>query len=104
MRRVDLQDDEGATLVLVLVFLAVFGVLISLVLGQTDTSLKRTLVTRENEIKVYAADAGIEAGLVNLRNDDTACATSGTLLSTTVSGKAVTVTCPAVCSAPGATP
>ena len=93
MRRVDLHDDEGATLVLVLVFLAVFGVLISLVLGQTDTSLKRTLVTRENEIKVYAADAGIEAGLVNLRNDDTACATSGTLLSTTVSGKAVTVTC-----------
>lgn len=88
--------DDGATLVLVLAFLAIFGLLISALLSQTDTSLKRTLTTRQLDQKVYAADAGIDAGIVALRNDPTLCSgpgRTGTLPSPSVNGHATTVSC-----------
>ena len=84
------RDDEGASLVIVLAFVALFGVLLSVLLNQTSASFKRTVVTRAYVAKVYAADAGADAGIQALRNDDLACptvsATASPLLSLSLNG------------------
>ena len=96
MQRRIRATDDGATLVLVLVFVGVFGVLLAAVLNETSGGLKRTIVTRSFNEKVYAADAGIDAAIQTARLSDTLCpvtGSTGTLAPLTVNGKSVTVTC-----------
>lgn len=90
------HSDEGATLVLVLLFITVFGVLLAAVLSETSGGLERTLVTRSYDEKVYAADGGIDAAIQTLRVNDTLCPTTGSTGSLgplNINGKQVSVTC-----------
>src|SRR4051812_8284605 len=90
------RGDQGASLVIVLAFLAVFGVLVVLLLGQTTTSFGRTLVSRTYNEKSFAADAGVDAAITRLRADDTLCpkaGATGALTPLSVNSKTVTVTC-----------
>lgn len=93
------RGDDGATLVIVLAIVAVFGLLISAVLGQTTTNLGATLVTRAQDEKVFGADSGIDAGIQKLRGDDTLCprpmavGTEQQILSLPSNGKTVAVSC-----------
>jgi hypothetical protein len=98
-RRLSAADDSGATLIIVLAFLAVFGLLIGVMLSATNTNMKRTLVTRSFDQKVYAADGGIDAAIVALRTNSTLCPTSGstaTLPDMTINQHVVSVTCKTV--------
>ena len=91
------SDESGSILVLVLVFLALFGILVGALLAQSDTNLKTTSVIKTQDAKVYAADAGIEYGIQTLRADPTYCvdAAAGTtnLPDLLVNGVTVKVTC-----------
>lgn len=76
------SSDEGAILVLVLLFLLVIGGTISVVVTQATTSLSNTNVVRNNAVKVYTADAGVEAGIQLLRQDPTLCPNSAAMQQT----------------------
>ncbi|MEJ7583295.1 MAG: hypothetical protein WKF43_04240 [Acidimicrobiales bacterium] len=77
LARVGVQD-QGATLLLVLVFLTVFGVLIGAVLGAVDANLKTTSVVRNRAALTYAADAAIEEAVKRVAIDPTLCPDDGT--------------------------
>lgn len=90
------RDDGGATLVLVLIFIGVFGLVGAALLGQTTSNFGRSIVTKAYQEKVYAADAGVDATITDLRADDTLCPKTGstaTLPTMTVNGKSVVRTC-----------
>ena len=91
------REEDGAVLVLVLVFLGAFGLLAAALLAQGDVNFRSTSALKVHESKVYAADAGIEHGVNTLKAETQWCPdpTYGTmnLPSTTVNGITVDVTC-----------
>jgi hypothetical protein len=97
VRRRGAATETGQALIAVLIFLALFGLLISFVLTSAQVNLKGTQVVRAKDNKIYAADAGIEHGIQRLRLDPTKCASkaAGTtsLGTVTVNGRTVDVNC-----------
>lgn len=100
------HGEQGATLVLVLAFVTVLGLLGTVLLDQSTAGLGRSSVARDYQEKVYAADAGVDAAIQQLRNDDTLCPGTGLtppvpelpspLPAQTINGKTVGTTCSAV--------
>jgi hypothetical protein len=73
MKRTDARSDEGAILLLVLGFLAFFGIVAVALLAQSGSSLKSGNAVQTFGKKVYSADSGIDFGIEALRTDATLC-------------------------------
>jgi hypothetical protein len=96
------HGEQGATLVLALAFLMLFGLIIAVLLTQEQASLRTTPVVDSHTKNLYASDGGIEYGIQRLRNDGSS---SNSLCphtdldnvypvgSVNVNGQDVTVTC-----------
>ena len=92
------RDDSGAVLVLALLVLLVFSLVLGALFTNSSTGQKNTPVVRKHLSKVYAADAGIDAGISRLRKESQYCATAAnptadTSLPTLADGRDVTVRC-----------
>lgn len=90
------QQDDGASLVIVLVFIAVFGLIAAALLTEAGASLAYTKSVTDHEKKVYAADAGVSLGIQQLQQHNTLCPTTGsseTVQTFQVNGLDVEVTC-----------
>ena len=66
-RRLTRGDDTGASLVLVLVVVTVFGLGLSALLSLADTSVRTTVGTREQAATTYNADGALQAAINNIR-------------------------------------
>jgi len=64
------RDQNGAALTLVLVLLVVGGLILAPLLGLMSTGLMAGRVYENNMHSLYAADAGIEDGLWQIRNEE----------------------------------
>jgi hypothetical protein len=90
------QNQDGATLVLVLMFISVFGLIIAALLTEAGASVKYTTTVTNHEEKVYAADAGVQLGIQQLQQHNQICPVTGsnqTIQTTTVNGMPISVTC-----------
>jgi len=67
-RRLTRRDDIGASLVLVLIVVTVFGLSLSALLSLTDTSVRTTVGMREQAAATYNADGALQAAINNIRN------------------------------------
>lgn len=75
-------DDEGAILILALLFITVIGLLVMAILTTTTTVSRGAGVKRDINAKASAADAGLQYGLQQVRTRSNVCpsdATSGLL-------------------------
>ena len=101
MRPRRLRGEGGASLVLALAFLTLFGVSSVALLSLTGVSSRNSKIQRDQVNQLYAADGGIETGIETLRTDEAdgtvnTCKTIGeteSLPATTINGKPVTVQC-----------
>jgi hypothetical protein len=97
MHRTQRRDEQGATLVIVLIFITVFGLILAGLLTQGDASLQYTNAVSAHEAKVYAADAGVSAVMQQLRQSNQLCPAPGMagppIPNLTVNGRTVSVTC-----------
>ncbi|HEY3261175.1 MAG TPA: hypothetical protein VGJ95_13060 [Pseudonocardiaceae bacterium] len=66
--RAALSDDRGASLVLVLVVVTVLSIGLAALLTLADTSLRTTVVMRDQAADVYNADGAMQAAINNIRN------------------------------------
>lgn len=93
-------NDNGAVLVIVLVFVAVVALVMGAILEQTRVSIGNTVVVRNQQALTFAADSGIEAAINRLRRDPTLCpaatGTPTTLPPLTSNGREVVMTCETV--------
>lgn len=99
----DRRDDEGAVLVIVLLFLGVIGLLAVAITDQVRASVGNTLIVRGQQKLVAAADGGIRHAVQAVRADSTACLSAGaTSLPSppAIDGKTVTLTCQEVAGSP----
>lgn len=71
LRRV--QGDDGATLVLALIVLMVFGLILGALFGNAGANSRSTPFVRAHLNNVYAADAGVDTGIERLRTDSSYC-------------------------------
>ena len=81
---------------LVLLFMLVFGLVLGALISNATANLRNTTVVRNQESKVYAADAGIDWGLQTVRNTNTACPSPGApvaLGNPSFNGQTTAVTC-----------
>lgn len=95
MRRRSHQED-GASLVIVLIVMSVFGLILSGLLTETSASTRYTTTVNNYEKKLYAADAGVAAGIQQLQAHFNLCPTSGssaTLQTINVNGYDASVKC-----------
>jgi Tfp pilus assembly protein PilX len=78
MRRVSASwhDDEGAILIFVLIVLLVIGLITGALFGSAGANQRNTPLVRAHLSNVYAADAGIDAGLQRIRRSTNYCATA----------------------------
>lgn len=90
------RGEEGSALILALVFLSLFGLLISVLLSFAETSFRTTLAVRSQGGAVYAADGVVEAAINAIRYDGNsgrygyACPTPSL---PAINGQQATVTC-----------
>lgn len=84
------RDEDGAVLVMALVFLTVAGLLVSALLSFSDTNFRTTIAVRDQRNVVYAADGAVDAAINAFRFNGT-CPVSHP----TVNGVAMGVTCTA---------
>jgi Tfp pilus assembly protein PilX len=80
------QSEEGASLVIVLVFTTLFALVVSGLLTESTVSVKYTTTVASHEAKVYAADAGVSVGIQQVRLHNEVCwgpGVTGTLSVTT---------------------
>jgi hypothetical protein len=90
------KNEHGASLVIVLVFIAVFGLIAAGLLTEAGASVAYTKVVTDHEKKVYAADAGVALGIQRLQQRNTLCPTTGssaTIETIQVNGIDTQVTC-----------
>jgi hypothetical protein len=90
------KQDDGASLIIVLVFIAVFGLIVAALLTEGGASMAYTKVVTDHEAKVYAADAGVSFGIQQLQQHNTLCPTTGpidTIQTIKVNGLDVDVSC-----------
>src|SRR5688500_6600827 len=67
------EGETGASLVIVLAFISIFGLIIGGLLTESSVSLRFTSTVHTNEAKVYAADAGVSLGIQQLRQNGDIC-------------------------------
>jgi Tfp pilus assembly protein PilX len=90
------KQEDGASLVIVLVFIAVFGLIVAALLTEAGASVAYTKTVTDHEAKVYAADAGVSLGIQQMQQHNTLCPTTGsskTIQVIQVNGLDVEVTC-----------
>src|SRR5262245_1752183 len=98
MRSPDIRNEDGGTLAIVLVFITVFGLIISGLLTEAGASVRYTGTVNAHESKVYAADAGVSFGIQQLRQNNELCPGAGEGVpvpfpSITVNSRTVSVSC-----------
>jgi Tfp pilus assembly protein PilX len=93
------QSEDGASLVVVLMFISVFGLILSGLLTEAGASVRYTNTVSDHEKMVYASDAGISLGIQQLRQNNELCATpvggGPAVPDTVVNGRTVSTTCTA---------
>lgn len=68
------EDDEtGASLVIVLVFITVFGLILSGLLTEAGASVRFTGTVNNYEAGIYTADAGVALGIQQIRLNNDMC-------------------------------
>src|SRR2546423_1814620 len=77
MRSRKLRNQDGASLVIVLVFISIFGLIITGLLTEAGASVKYTDTVSNHEKKVYAADAGAQLGIQQLQQNTEICPITG---------------------------
>lgn len=91
------RDEAGASLVIVLVLISVFGLILSALLTEASASIQYTKTVDKRESKVYAADAGVSLAIQQVRQNNELCPEPGSTatvpLSTAINGQNVSVTC-----------
>jgi len=91
------RGEDGAILIIALIFMVVFGLTAGALLTEAQANVKNTVGIRNHETKIYGADAGLQYGLSRLRSDLTLCPNTNagvmTLPPFTVNGRSITVTC-----------
>lgn len=92
------KDERGASLLIALGFITVFGIIMAAIFSNAGANLRNTVTVRVNQQRIYAADSAIDWGIQRLRNDDTICpVTSGSPVTMssvpTFNGATPTVTC-----------
>jgi Tfp pilus assembly protein PilX len=71
------KQDDGASLVIVLIFITVFGLIVAGLLTEAGASVAYTRAVTDHEKKVYAADAGVALGIQQLQQHSTLCPVTG---------------------------
>ena len=71
------QGQGGAALIIVLIFISVFGLILSALMTESTVNVKYTTIVGDHEAKVYAADAGVSFGIQQLRQNNTLCPREG---------------------------
>ena len=84
------SGDEGATLVMVLAFMAAIGLVVMAVLSYSETSFKVSQTARDLEERTAAADGGLKWALDRLIADPTVCPASPADAPTTLAGAPAT--------------
>ena len=69
-RRVDIRDDRGATLIMVLVLVTVMAVGLTALLSLTDTNVRATVELREQAASIYDADGAMQTAINAIREGD----------------------------------
>jgi hypothetical protein len=92
MRTAHRRDEQGASLVIVLVFVIALSLVIGAVLYASSTSQSTTVATSSITNAVYAADSGVEFGLAKLKAANGFCPDMD-LPPGFAGGQPVTVTC-----------
>lgn len=90
------RSEQGAALVLVLVFITALSLVIGSLLFASSTAQKNTVVTASLTNAYYAADAGVEYAISQLRSSNGLCPAGGfyePLPTTIAPGQSLTVTC-----------
>jgi hypothetical protein len=67
MRRRNLSDDSGATLIIALIFITVVSIVVAVVLSFVDTSMRTTVAVRGEAATAAAADGAAQLAINNLR-------------------------------------
>lgn len=62
------RGDHGASMILVLIIVTVFGVSLAALLSFSDTSIRTTIHLREQAADIYHADGALQAAINKLRN------------------------------------
>ena len=89
------RQQDGASLVIVLIFISVFGLIAAALLTEAGASVSYTRVVAEHEEKVYAADAGVSLGIQQLQANFELCPETGSeeTMELEVNGLPTEVTC-----------
>lgn len=100
MRQHDRRSEDGASLVMVLVFISIFGLILAGLLTEAGASVKYTTNVANHEKLVYAADAGVSAGIQQIQQNSELCpgvgmGTGPAISDVTVNNQTVSVTCAA---------
>jgi len=97
MRQHRRHNEDGASLVMVLVFISVFGLILAGLLTEAGASVKYTKNVKDHEALVYAADAGVSAAIQQLQQNNDICPQGGIpgpgIPNVTVNGSTVATTC-----------
>ena len=75
MRRRVHNNDDGTSLLIVLILITVVSLVMTVVLSQVDTSVKATVVLRDQSATNYGADAAAQAIVTQLQNGTLSCST-----------------------------
>jgi hypothetical protein len=70
-RRRPVRDERGATLVMALVFLSVFGLLVGVLLSLSDTSSRTASAYRDVRGRNHAVDAALDGAINKVKQDTT---------------------------------
>jgi hypothetical protein len=90
------SSEEGASLVIVLIVISLFGLVIGGLLTEAGASVKYTKTVSDHEKKVYAADAAVSLGIQQLQQHGTLCPinlSNEVVQVVTVNGVATQVSC-----------
>jgi len=102
MRERRIHRQDGGTLVIVLLFISVFGLVASGLLTESSTSVKFTTTVANRESLVYAADAGVSYGMQQIRQNPAICPRPGAsgpgITNMTVPSQTATQTVQVTCS------
>src|SRR5688500_11680374 len=65
--------EEGAALLLALIFLITLGIFVPAILAMADSNIRFFAVAKGTDNRIFAADYGIEYGIRELESSTTAC-------------------------------
>jgi hypothetical protein len=99
------RDEGGASLIAVIIFVTIFGVVTSAILQFAGTGLRATKAVREERAKLVSADGAIDGAINAIRGSKKGLPSEGECPTFTLSANGsdpeVTVTCQAVGTATG---